>query len=130
MMTETRAALIMYEITFVNTRLFYFNVKEQPMINVRLYQEIVVPYFSITHGQFAAVALTRSGANKMLRKVWEAFILQRDRILLREQQKIIADQRKFDSQLKNAQLSAGQQIDNRVDRDLDAKVKSIIKDTV
>ena len=38
------------------------------MINVRLYQEIVLPYFEIKHGQFAAVALTRSGASKMLRK--------------------------------------------------------------
>ena len=38
------------------------------MINVQLYQEIVLPFFTIKHGQFAAVALTRSGANKMLRK--------------------------------------------------------------
>ena len=58
------------------------------MINVRLYQEIVVPYFSVKHGQFAAVALTRRGAKKMLRKVWEAFTLRRDRILLREHQKL------------------------------------------
>ena len=39
------------------------------MIDVRLYQEIVLPYFQIKHGQFAAVALTRSSANKMLRKI-------------------------------------------------------------
>ena len=100
------------------------------MINVRLYQEIVVPYFTVKHGQFAAVALTRSGANKMLRKTWEAFILRRDRILLREHQKTLSNQQKFDTQLKNAQLSAGQQIDNRVDKNLDAKVKSIIKETL
>ena len=103
------------------------------MINVRLYQEIVLPYFQIKHGQFAAVALVRSGANKMLRKVWEAYIIRRDRIVLREHQKNINDQRRFDIQLKNAQQSAGQQIDNRVDKNLaglDAKVKSIIKETV
>ena len=35
------------------------------MINMRLYQEIIVPLFAIKHGQFAAVALTRSGANKL-----------------------------------------------------------------
>ena len=58
------------------------------MINVRLYQEIIVPLFAIKHGQFAAVALTRSGANKLLRKVWESFITKRDRIVLREQQKL------------------------------------------
>ena len=85
------------------------------MINVRLYQEIVVPYFTVKLGQFAAVALTRSGTNKMLRKTWEAFILRRDRILLSEHQKTLSDQRKFHAQLKNAQLPAGQQIDNRVD---------------
>ena len=42
-------------------------------------------------------------------------------------------QRKFDSQLLIAQQSAGQQIDNKVDKTLaglDAKVKSIIRDTV
>ena len=45
------------------------------IINVRLYQEIVLPFFQRKHGQFAAVALTRSGANKLFKKVWEAFIL-------------------------------------------------------
>ena len=103
------------------------------MINVRLYQEIVLPYFTVKHGQFAAVALVRSGANKMLRKVWEAYIIKRDRIILKEHNKTLQSQKKFDSQLENAQLSAGQQIDNRIDQNmagLDAKVKSIIKDTV
>ena len=57
------------------------------MINVRLYQEIVLPFSTIKHGQFTAVALTRSGANKMLRQVWEAFIIRRDRITLREHNK-------------------------------------------
>ena len=47
------------------------------MINVRLYQEIVVPYCNLKHGQSAAVALTRSGANKVLKKVWEAFITRK-----------------------------------------------------
>ena len=57
---------------------------------------------------------------------------KRGRIILREHQKTVNSQRKFDSQLQIAQQSAGQQIDNRVDKslaDLDAKVKSIIKDT-
>ena len=39
------------------------------MTNVRLYQEMVLLYFSIKHGQFAAVALRRSSANKMLRQI-------------------------------------------------------------
>lgn len=103
------------------------------MINVRLYQEIVVPFFTVKHGQFAAVALVRSGANKLLRKVWEAFILRRDRIMLKEHNKSLSNQKKYETQLENAQLSAGQQIDKRVDQnlaELDAKVKSIIRDTV
>ena len=103
------------------------------MINVRLYQEIVLPYFTVRHGQFAAVALVRSGANKMLRKVWVSFIAKRDIIILREHNKTLQIQKKIDLQLENAQLSAGQQIDNRIDQSLaglDAKVKSIIKDTV
>ena len=103
------------------------------MINVRLYQEVVLPYFSIKHGQFAAIALTRSGASKMLRKVWKAFILRRERLVLRDNHKNLNDQKKFDAQVKAAQQSASQKIDNRVDKNmagLDAKVKSIIKETV
>ena len=68
----------------------------------------------------------------MLRKVWEAFIIRRDRITLRENIKNLTNQKKFDAQLENAQLSAGQQIDRRIDQNLaglDAKVKSIIKET-
>ena len=98
------------------------------MINVRLYQEMVLLFL-----RFAAVALTRGGANKMLRKVWEAFFIQRDKIVLREHHKSVGNQNKFDAQLKVAQQSAGQQIDSRVDKSLaclDAKVKSIIKETV
>jgi len=69
----------------------------------------------------------------MLRKVWVAYITKRDKIVLKEHNKTLQIQRKFDAQLENAQLSAGQQIDNRIDKNLaglDAKVKSIIKDTV
>ena len=69
----------------------------------------------------------------MLRKVWEAYVTKKDRIILKEHNKTLQTQKKFESQLENAQLSAGQQIDNRIDQNmagLDAKVKSIIKDTV
>ena len=103
------------------------------MINVRLYQEIVVPYCNLKHGQSAAVALTRSDANKVLKKVWETFITQKYRMNSREHAKVVQNQRKFDTQLQTAQLSAGQQIDKRIDENLaslDAKVKSIIKETV
>ena len=103
------------------------------MINVRLYHAVIPPFFKIKHGQFAAVALTRSGANKLLKKIWDAFIIRRDRIILREHHKAVNAQKKEDTLLKSAQQSAGQQIDNRCDKNLaglDAKVKSIIKDTV
>ena len=86
------------------------------MINVRFYQEIVIPFFDFKHGQYAAVALTRSGANLLLKKVWEAFITQRDRIVVRAHAKTIQTQKKFDDKLHTAQLPAGQQIDNRVDK--------------
>ena len=46
---------------------------------------------------------------------------------------MVCHQKKFDAQLHTAQLPVGQQIDNRIDKTLaglDAKVKSIIKDTV
>ena len=96
------------------------------MLNVRLYQEIVLPFFNFKHGQFAAIALTSSRANKILRKVWEAFITRRDRIIAREHAKTIQNQKKFDIQLQKAQLPARQQIVNRIDKNLaglDARVK-------
>ena len=98
---RNRAALMMYENYMCQYKAILLQCERDfdIIINVRLYQEIVVPYFSVKHGQFAAVALTRSEANTLLRKVLEAFILRRDRILLREHQKTLADQRKFDSQL-------------------------------
>ena len=68
-----------------------------------------------------------------MRKTWEAFIIPRDRIVLRDHHKVLSNQKKFDAQLKAAQQTAGQQIDNTVHQSLahlDAKVKSIIKDTV
>jgi hypothetical protein len=69
----------------------------------------------------------------MLRKVWDAFINKRERIIARDHAKIIQTQKKFDDKLHSAQIPAGKQIDNRIDNkmaDLDAKVKSIIKDTI
>ena len=77
------------------------------MINVRLYHEIVLPFFNLKHGQFAA---------------------HRDRIIGKEHTKVVQNHKKFDTQLQTAQLSARQQIDNRIDQNmtgLDAKVKSI-----
>ena len=53
--------------------------------------------------------------------------------MLKEHNKSLSNQKKYETQLENAQLSAGQQIDKRVDQnlaELDAKVKSIIRDTV
>jgi len=52
--------------------------------------------------------------------------------MLKEHNKSLSNQKKYETQLENAQLSAGQQIDKRVDQnlaELDAKVKSIIRDT-
>ena len=57
----------------------------------------------------------------------------KDRIISREHAKVVQNQRKFDTQFQAAQLSARQQIDKRIDENLaglDAKVKSIIKETV
>ena len=67
------------------------------------------------------------------KKVWETFITRRDKIIARDHAKVVQSQRKFDIQLQTAQMSAGQQIDKRIDEkftNLDAKVKSTIKETV
>ena len=63
-----RVALIMYEnyICQYKALLLLWEQEFETMINVRLYQEIIVPLFSIKHGQFAAVALSRGGATKLL----------------------------------------------------------------
>ena len=65
-----KAALLMYDNYICQYKAILLQCERDfdLMINVRLYQEIGVLYFSVKYGQFAAVALTRSGANKMLRK--------------------------------------------------------------
>ena len=130
-----RGALIMYENYIQQYKAILLQCERDfdIMINVRLYKEIVIPFFKVKHGQFAAVALTRCGANLMLRKVWDAFINKRERILAREHAKTIQSQKKFDDKLHKAQLPAGIQIDNRIDShmaDFDTKIKNVIKDTV
>ena len=132
---RTRMSLEMYnyEIALYKALLMQCEKEYDLMINVKLYHDLVIPHFSIRHGQFAAVAVTRSGANKVLKKAWEAFITKRDKFISREHAKVIQNQRKFDTQLHTAQMSAGQQIDLRIDdklTNLNATVKSIIKDTV
>jgi len=114
---KSRGAIAMYnnEIVLYKALLFQCERDIDLMINVRLYQEIVIPNFTLRHGQFAAVAVVRSGADKLLKKVWEAFITRRDKIISREHAKVIQSQRKFDTQLQTAQMSAGQQIDKRID---------------
>ena len=44
--------------------------------------------------------------------------LEKDRIMLKEHNKSLSNQKKYETQLENAQLSAGQQIDKRVDQNL------------
>ena len=132
-MNEKRqAALIMYENYICQYKALLLQCEQDYdlMINVRLYHEIVLPFFKIKHGQFAAVALTRSGANKFLKKVWESFVIRRDRLIMREHHKNLNTQKKFDDQLKAAKQSAGQQIDSRCDKNLanlDAKLKASLK---
>ena len=76
MEARRRASLAMYNNEIVQYKALLLQCEKDYdlMINVKLYQEIVVPLFNLKHGQFAAVALTRSGANKVLKRVCEAFI--------------------------------------------------------
>ena len=64
------AALTMYENFICQYKAILLQCEQDfdIVINVTLYHEIVLPFFTIKHGQFAAVALGRSGANKLLRK--------------------------------------------------------------
>ena len=77
------------------------------MINVRLYHEIILPFFKIKHGQYAVVALTRSGTTKLLKNVWEALIVKRDKVILREQHKSINAQKNL---MCNQKLLNNQQV--------------------
>ena len=59
--------------------------------------------FKSNTANFSAVALSRGGATKLLKKVWEAFIVRSDRIGLREQQTSLQTKKIFGNQLKAAQ---------------------------
>ena len=66
-----RGAMTMYENYICQYKAILLQCKKEYglMINDRLCQEILFPFFNVRHGQYAAVALTRSGANNLLRKV-------------------------------------------------------------
>ena len=67
---KQQAALIMYENCICQYKALLLQCEQDHdlMINMRLYHDIVLPFFKIKHGQFAAVALTKSGANNLLKK--------------------------------------------------------------
>ena len=71
-------------------------------INVRLYEGNIVPLFEIKDGQFADVALSWK-CYKTPKKLWEAFIIKRGRVLLREHHKSLNSNRRFEAELKAAQ---------------------------
>jgi len=99
---KSRASIVMYnnEIALYKALLLQCEKHYDLMINVKLYQEIVMPFFTLKHGQFAAVAVTRSGANKLLKKVCEAFSTRGDKLISREYTKVVQNQRKFDTSFK------------------------------
>ena len=76
---KRQAALTMYENYICQYKALLLQCEQEfdLMINVRLYHEIILPFFKIKHGQYAVVALTRSGTTKLLKKVWETFIIKR-----------------------------------------------------
>ena len=65
---KSRAAIAMYnnEIVIYKALLLQCEKDFDLMINVKLHQEILIQNFTLRHGQFAAVAITRSGANKLI----------------------------------------------------------------
>ena len=67
---KSRAAVAMYNIQIVLYKALLMQCEKDfdLTINVRLYQEIVIPNFNLRHGRFAVVAVVRSGANKLLKK--------------------------------------------------------------
>ena len=72
---KQHAALTMYENYICQYKALLLQCEREfdLMINTRLYHEVILPFFKIKHGQFAAVALTRSGANKLRIKIWEDY---------------------------------------------------------
>ena len=93
---RNQAALLMYDNNICQYKALLLQCERDfdLMINVRLYHEIILLFFEIKHGQVAVVALTRSGATKLLNFFLGSFILKRDRLILREQHKSVNSQNK------------------------------------
>ena len=87
---KSRAAISMYnnEIVLYKALLLQCEKDFDLMINVRLYQEIVIPNFTHRHGQFAAVAVVRSGANKLLKKYGKLSSYEETKLSLENMQKL------------------------------------------
>ena len=122
------------KITCVSTRLYFSNVKG--ISTWWSMSDYIRKLLSLTLPSDMANMLQLLWSEAVQINCWEKFgshSSQKETYILKEHNKSLQTQRKFEAKLENAQLSAGQQIDNRIDQNLaglDAKVKSIIKDTV
>ena len=124
-----QAAEYHLEVLFLqyNTLLFncerYFN----EIINFRLYEEFIVPWFDgKTYDQYLIILMVRSLANVIFKRIWARLLLLRERALLEEANAKKQKEDRQEKQMANLALSAREQIQQQVEKDLEPKLDKLL----
>jgi hypothetical protein len=110
-----------------NTLLFNCEKSFNEIINFLLFDEIIRPLFEgKTYGQY----LIRSLANVILKKVWAKLLLLRDRSIKDEENAKKQKESCQESLLVDHAISACEQIQTQVERDLEPKLEMLLAQKV
>ena len=114
-----QAAEYHLEVLFLqyNTLLFncerYFN----EIINFRLYEEFIIPWFDgKTYDQYLIIIMVRSLFNVIFKRIWAKLILLRQRVLKMEENSRKQKEDNQDRKMAEMGLSATEQIQKQVDK--------------
>ena len=115
------AAEYFLEVLFLqyNTLLFNCENSFNEIINFRLFDEFIKPLFEgKTFDQYLIILMVRSLAILILKKVWAKLLLLRQRSIQDEENSKKQKESRQENLLANLALSAREQIQNQVEKDL------------
>ena len=127
------AAEYYLEVLFMqyNTLLFNCERSFHEIINFNLFDEIIRPLFEgKTYDQYLIILLVRSLANVILKKVWAKLLLLRDKSIKDKENTKKKKESRQESLLADLAISAREQIQRQVERDLEPRLEMLLAQKV
>ena len=117
------------EVLFLQYNTLLFNCEKDfnEIINFRLYYEFIVPLFDgKTYDQYLITLMVRSLANVIFKRIWVKLLLLREKALLEEANTKKQKEERQEKQMANLALSASEQIQQQVEKDLEPKLDKLL----